>query len=411
MDDRPDIPSPDSDPDARLCDYLEGDLDPAGRAEVERLLARRTRDRAVVADLLRHRSALRDLPPEAAPPEIYEEVMGGLERSALLDATNDYAGSSAAFRWTRLLAVAAVALLGIGLTVATLYLLPGGAGGPTVATSVVEKAVPKSMPPKDLPIIMPPAPGQASNGPAAPQPKNRLKDELTSSPPPALMPAPVARGVARETAKQVDKPAPPLVLLVSTDDLKSADAQVTGYLARNSIAYEPAPEAEQRFVFGAAKSSVSVLAQSLGTDLVPTTAQAVRTGQQLQAQAGKMKQMNQRQNAQILAQAPADAATPPAAPAGGRTILAYQMTATQASALADELNAAPPDESRADLQSAATRAATAPVRREVAADSAAYYGVAPPPATRPVDVLIVLQYAPQAAAPAGAATRPAPASD
>ena len=409
MDDRPDIPSPDPDPDARLCDYLEGDLDPAGRAEVERLLARRTRDRAVVADLLRHRSALRDLPPEAAPPEIYEEVMGGLERSALLDDRNDHAGSSAAFRWTRLLAVAAVALLGIGLTVATLYLLPGGAGGPTVATSVVEKAMPKSMPPKDLPIIMPPAPGQASNGPAASQPKNRLKDELYYSPPAALMTAPMAREVARETAKQVDKPAPPLVLLVSTDDLKSADAQVTGYLARNSIAYEPAPEAEQRFVFGAAKSSVSVLAQSLGTDLVPTTAQAVRTGQQLQAQAGKMKQMNQRQNAQILAQAPADAATPPAAPAGGRTILAYQMTATQASALADELNAAPPDESHADLQPA-TRAATAPVRRGIAADSAAY-GVAPPPATRPVDVLIVLQYAPQAAAPAGAATRPAPASD
>ena len=435
MNDRPDIPpSPDRpgasdafDAEARLCDYLEGDLDPAGRAEVERRLAASPRERALVADLLRQRSALRDLPMPAAPPEVYDDVMNGLERSALLDpGPRDIAGAAVRIRWTRLLAVAAVALLAIGLTLSAVFLLPGRGPNPTVAVSTPkEEATSRKLASVERPK---PAPAAGQGQGATGRPRVAFKVKPANVPAPAPTPNAVAFGMAPPPAAigKVDEPA--LVLLVSTDDLHAADEQVTTYLAQNRIAFEP--EADPRaagYVFGAGRSSVTMLTKSLGTDLV------TRDGLKRSADVDNSRQ---RQNAQILPQSFYTSGPPATRPAGGgRTIYARQMTLAQTNELADALNAAPasvdnpavrrgmqaevaagpPERRQAKSRSATQRAIPSAVARQygdAAKDAAAE---ATRPASRPVDVLIVLQYAPPtppnspaaAASTAGPTTAPA----
>ncbi|MDW8262587.1 MAG: zf-HC2 domain-containing protein, partial [Phycisphaerales bacterium] len=53
---------------ARLAAYIDGTLDEAGRAEIERHLATHPQHRTLLEELSRHRELLRHLPTEKAPP-------------------------------------------------------------------------------------------------------------------------------------------------------------------------------------------------------------------------------------------------------------------------------------------------------------------------------------------------------
>ena len=69
---------------AKLCSYVEGDLDPAGRAEIERYLVANPQYRPILEELVRTRGELRALPRVKAPLDLQENLSGQLERSALL---------------------------------------------------------------------------------------------------------------------------------------------------------------------------------------------------------------------------------------------------------------------------------------------------------------------------------------
>lgn len=100
---------------ARLCAYMDGELDEAARAEIERHLASNPRHRQLIEEMSRGRRLLQSLPREAAPMEIEELLHTHLERSVLLD---DGSSASAPLRMNRapqLLAAAAIVILAAGL--------------------------------------------------------------------------------------------------------------------------------------------------------------------------------------------------------------------------------------------------------------------------------------------------------
>jgi protein involved in polysaccharide export with SLBB domain len=113
---------------AKLCAYLEGELDESGRAEIEKHLQQNPAHRKLLAEVGKTRDLLRALPRESAPPDICEAFQGQLERSVLLADLDDGAGSSTLKinRWPQYLAVAAVVMLAAGLGLVVYFGLPSG---------------------------------------------------------------------------------------------------------------------------------------------------------------------------------------------------------------------------------------------------------------------------------------------
>src|SRR4051812_15318112 len=70
---------------AKLCAYVDGELDAAGRAEIEAHLASNPQHRQLMAELNGQRGLLRGLPRAKAPDDLLETVQTQLERSVLLD--------------------------------------------------------------------------------------------------------------------------------------------------------------------------------------------------------------------------------------------------------------------------------------------------------------------------------------
>src|SRR5688500_3224025 len=70
---------------AKLCAYVEGDLDEAGRLDIERHLEAHPNHRRLLSELAATRDLLRYLPREQAPPDLAEAFNAHLERSVLLD--------------------------------------------------------------------------------------------------------------------------------------------------------------------------------------------------------------------------------------------------------------------------------------------------------------------------------------
>src|SRR5438132_731903 len=110
---------------AKLAAYVDGDIDAAGRAEIEKHLASNPKHRDLLADLSRQRDLLRALPRDMAPADVAETINSHLERAVLLgdvDSDNEIAGSIG--RWSQLRAIAAVLVLTGGLAGVIYYLLP-----------------------------------------------------------------------------------------------------------------------------------------------------------------------------------------------------------------------------------------------------------------------------------------------
>lgn len=121
----------------KLAAYVDGTLDEAGRAEIERHLAANPHHARLLKDLSVGRELLRDLPRETAPPEVLESIQTQLERRLLLDEPADEAviATIRPNRWRSLRAVAAVVVLG-GTLAAVIYSVlpsPKETGGDLVA--------------------------------------------------------------------------------------------------------------------------------------------------------------------------------------------------------------------------------------------------------------------------------------
>ena len=112
---------------AQLCAYIDGELDDAERAEIEKHLDANPQHKALISELRAASGLLKDLPRAKVPGDLNEGLTGQLERSVLLNPSDEETGDAALRirRWPQFTAVAAVLLLATGLAFVVYYALPG----------------------------------------------------------------------------------------------------------------------------------------------------------------------------------------------------------------------------------------------------------------------------------------------
>jgi hypothetical protein len=124
---------------ARLCDYIEGELDEQGRAEIEKHIEQNPQHRLLLQELMQMRELVHDLPREVAPAEILESLQSQLERSGLLEPADNDDESELVLRVRRLpqfAAIAAMLMLAVGLAGVIYFVLPqSGANRPEFAVA------------------------------------------------------------------------------------------------------------------------------------------------------------------------------------------------------------------------------------------------------------------------------------
>ncbi len=117
---------------ARLCAYIDGELDETARREIERHLQSNPQHRRLMEEMARARKLLQDLPRASAPLEIEEALHSHLERSVLLDDSPAGSAPLRISRWPQIIAAAAIILLAAGLgLIVWLVIRPPAAHQPT----------------------------------------------------------------------------------------------------------------------------------------------------------------------------------------------------------------------------------------------------------------------------------------
>jgi anti-sigma factor RsiW len=110
---------------AKLCAYVDGELDEAGRVEIERHLTTNPQHRKLIEELIEQRNLLRALPRARAPLDVAEMLNAQLERAALLNEEDDWRDQPIRLsRWPQIRAAAAVLLLVFGLAAVVYYIVP-----------------------------------------------------------------------------------------------------------------------------------------------------------------------------------------------------------------------------------------------------------------------------------------------
>lgn len=182
----------------RLSAYLDGEVTPAERAELDALVASNKKAKQLLADLRATRDAVAALPRAVAPRDITDAITARLERQALLGAPGegDSPHTHVSRAWRAWSAAAALIVVAVG---AGLYMTGnhGGATGPAVVTTLDVKP---TEPPK---LILKSAPGV----PGAPSRElgEALHDALATTAQPADHSATESAAEADASAKLYSK--------------------------------------------------------------------------------------------------------------------------------------------------------------------------------------------------------------
>src|ERR1700722_4702322 len=128
---------------ARLCAYIEGDLDAAQRAEIERHLAAHPPHQVMIQELIATRNLLVGLPQAPAPGDLGEGLQGQLERAMLLGEDPNAHDSWVvhARRMPRLGALAAVGCLAGGFAAGIMLMVRAASHAPKIAAIPIPSPV------------------------------------------------------------------------------------------------------------------------------------------------------------------------------------------------------------------------------------------------------------------------------
>ena len=262
---------------AKLCAYIDGELDPEGRSEIEKHLEANPQHRRLLESLRATRDLLKWLPREPAPPEVAETLNGQLERSVLLD----YDGESLRPHiFPRLLATAAIIVLTAGLAAAVYFALPksqrnaiafhgdgtesGHAAAPAGEETPLASAGDARLSPAEAgrperlakggeselgKVSAKSAPGSTEQmykaglqGTSDVEELDKLANEVAQNPRGIWNTASAAANTATEPAQVAGNA---VVVLLRCNDRNVAERQLTGYFDTNRIQWKPAePEAQ-----------------------------------------------------------------------------------------------------------------------------------------------------------------------
>ena len=250
---------------AKLCAFIDGELDAEGRAEIEKHLEANPQHRRLLESLKATRDLVRWLPRESAPPELAETLNGQLERSVLLD----YDGDSLRPRiFPRIFAAAAIIVLTAGLAAAVYFALPKSHRNATQIATNTEPAKPAGTSGTLVEAPAPPArdsehekdsterfakassPSDAMTGAAQGLDAAKLEvtPELESMARQVAANSGTIVAAANGAAPQDATPASinnAVVMLVRTDTPAAAQKELTDYLTTNRIQWRPAESDQQ----------------------------------------------------------------------------------------------------------------------------------------------------------------------
>jgi hypothetical protein len=233
---------------AKLAAYVDGELDPIGRAEIEQYLTTNPQHRALIEELRSAKDYLQDLPRASAPPEVAEMISQQLERAALLGDVEigTDPGTGHFSRWPQVRAIAAILILTVGLAGVLYYVLPSPKPVSPEHVAIVTPELPRT---DDASATLEKAENLEKARPSGPGIADADARELAmrsaaSGASPAgggganavATAAPAMSAELREQATST--PSAQLCVLVNTSDPRRADEDVINYFASNQISYE-----------------------------------------------------------------------------------------------------------------------------------------------------------------------------
>jgi len=227
---------------AKLAAYVDGELTPAERVEIETYLQSNPSHRALLQDLVLHRNLLRGLPREKAPGDCTEGFQGQLERDILLGG-DELSRARRRFRIhysPQLLSAAAIILVAVALGIIVYTVLPPHQPHAPIAqlsTEPNKTAEPALTEGRSDPL------GDARSYKGAPadvMSKKSGESNLLALKDEALgQKVDTARYAAFKTQAEQQPIAAGdmMVITVTADDVKGANEAVVSYLALNKIKY------------------------------------------------------------------------------------------------------------------------------------------------------------------------------
>ena len=264
---------------AKLCAYIEGDLNDDERAQIEAHLAANPSHEQMIRHLIRQKQAILRLPRERAPADLMDEFQSQIEREVLLKIEPRPQDAPSQMGWARILSAAAIFVLASGLGIVVYSVLPKGQ--PTLIT--MDDAAERQRPAL---AIRPEAQGLRGGAVAdAPRPEVALMP-LAQKGMPAISEteqlaksaaaggaadaanAPVAAQTplanAAPMAVQDADTSQTLVITVTAGDLQQANEDVLAYLTSNNLDY----------VLADGQTRADVMARRSGTFYEPTVGRA-----------------------------------------------------------------------------------------------------------------------------------------
>ncbi len=251
---------------ARLCAYIDGQLDAQERADIEQHLATHPEHRLLLEELARHRDLLRRLPRESAPEDLYESFTAQLERSVLLDPAprEHLAGDGHPNRWPQIYAVAAVLLLAFGLGAVIYFVLPrhsleesNFAIAPATTTQPLNLSTRgATQPERSLAMnthstALPAMESSRRHGEAANELFSRSNAKAVEIAP--MLPGQTSdlfAGGQSESSSRLAGQAQsgPVVLVVNAPDPAAAQSQVTHFLGENKISWQMVDQSQTHLI-------------------------------------------------------------------------------------------------------------------------------------------------------------------
>jgi hypothetical protein len=226
---------------ARLCAYIDGELDEAARQDIERHLESNPQHRRLMLEMAKARQLLQDLPRVPAPPEIEEAIHSHMERSILLDDSATASAPLRISRWPQIVATAAIILLAAGLAIIVWLVIRPPAASHTTAINLPPPA-PATAPAVRMETAQSSRLDQARNAAAEPgMQANAFADTQSSASRPSADFSP-ERALAKaaplpqiENSVAADSAIDLLGLTATTADLPETELQLRAFLSSQGL--------------------------------------------------------------------------------------------------------------------------------------------------------------------------------